>query len=67
MRLLLLRKGCTKLNQSNKIKNFISNLLCFIIYKVMKYRKILMKYTSENINFIFSLHRSVHITILDYL
>ena len=46
----------------------------FIIYKVMKYRKILMKYNVYFIfslvkiyNFIFSLHRSVHITFLDYL
>ena len=38
--------------------------LQFIIYKVMKYRKILMKYI---VYFIFSLHRSVHITFLDNL
>ena len=45
----------------------------FIIYKVMKYRKILMKYfiTSENMIFLYfhsaGVCRPTHITFLDYL
>ena len=44
-------------------RNLKKNL--FIIYKVVNYKKMLMKYSVYN--FIFSLHQSVHITFLDYL